>query len=313
MDLQYGHPFKGRKLDDLKAFLHSMGLDYDERIDFTVIGTDDDGAIIACASLDQNICKCIAVSDDHQGEGITATLITELRKEAFARNADHLFLFTKPMNRAQFTDMAFFPIVQTKDVLLMASKRNGARDYARSLKEDLPEGSKIAGIVMNANPFTKGHRYLVETAAKACDLVHVFVVSEDKGYFSFAERGKRVTEGVAELPNVRVHETKQYMISSVTFPTYFIKDKARIEDVRCRLDLAVFADIFAREMGITVRYVGTEPNDKVTALYNEIMKEYLPGKGIEVREIPRLTDENGEVISASRIRKHLQEAAEVCE
>ncbi len=315
MDLQYGHPFKGRKLDDLKAFLHSMGLDYDERIDFTVIGTDDDGAIIACASLDQNICKCIAVSDDHQGEGITATLITELRKEAFARNADHLFLFTKPMNRAQFTDMAFFPIGQTTDVLLMESKRNCARDYARSLKEDAPAAAngqpgRIGAIVMNANPFTAGHRYLVETAAKECELVHVFVVSEDKSYFSFAERWKRVTEGVADIPNVRVHETKQYMISSVTFPTYFIKDKARIEDVRCRLDLAVFADVFAKEMGITVRYVGTEPNDKVTALYNEIMKEYLPGKGIEVREIPRLTDENGEVISASRIRKQLQEAAE---
>lgn len=309
MDLQYGRPFKGQKLADLKAFLESMELDYDEGIDFTVAGTDEAGELMACASLDRNVCKCIAISEDHQGEGITATLMTELRKEAFARGLDHLFLFTKPKNRAQFLDMAFYPIAQTKDVLLMESKKDAAKNYARSLKEELPgkDAPIIGAIVMNANPFTAGHRYLVETACKDCDLVHVFVVSEDRSFFSFEERWKRVKDGLADLPKVRIHETREYMISSLTFPTYFIKDKARIEDVRCRLDLAVFADVFAKEMGISVRYVGTEPTDKVTALYNEVMKEYLPTKNIEVREIPRLTDEKGEVISASRIRREMQE------
>ena len=303
MDMQFGRPLTGQKLDDYKAFLASLELDYDENVKFTVLCLDDEGAIIAGGSLDGRICKCIGVSEDHQGEGLTATVVTELRKEAFLQGEDHLFLFTKPKNRMQFLDMAFFPIAQTKDVLLMESKRNAARNYAKSLAEEAD--GEIGAIIMNANPFTAGHRYLIEKALERVSLLHVFVVSEDRSYFSFAERWKRVAEGTKDLPQVRMHETKDYLISSVTFPTYFIKEKARAEDVRCALDLTVFADVFAKEMGITVRYVGTEPLDPVTARYNEIMKEMLPPKGIEVVEVPRLT-ENGEIVSATKVREKLQ-------
>ena len=303
MDMQFGRPLTGKKLDDYKAFLASLELDYDENVKFTVLCLDDEGAIIAGGSLDGKICKCIGVSEDHQGEGLTATVVTELRKEAFLQGEDHLFLFTKPKNRMQFLDMAFFPIAQTKDVLLMESKRNAARNYAKSLAEEAD--GEIGAIIMNANPFTAGHRYLIEKALERVSLLHVFVVSEDRSYFSFAERWKRVAEGTKDLPQVRMHETKDYLISSVTFPTYFIKEKARAEDVRCALDLTVFADVFAKEMGITVRYVGTEPLDPVTARYNEIMKEMLPPKGIEVVEVPRLTV-NGEIVSATKVREKLQ-------
>lgn len=308
--MQFGRPFQGQKLKDLKAFLASLELDYDDGAEFTVVCLDDEGDIIATGSLDGNIFKCIGVSEEHQGEGLTGTIITELRKEAFLRGQDHLFLFTKPKNKAQFTDMAFFPIAQTKDVLLMESRRGAARNYARSLAEPAPpqaDGTpgETGAIVMNANPFTQGHRYLIEKALERVTLLHVFVVSEDRSWFSFEERWKRVVEGTKDLPAVRVHETKEYMISSVTFPTYFIKEKARAEDVRCALDLAVFADVFAREMGITVRYVGTEPLDPVTARYNEIMKETLPAKGIEVVEVPRLTID-GEIVSATKVREKLK-------
>jgi [citrate (pro-3S)-lyase] ligase len=310
MDIQFGRPLTGQKLNDYKTFLASLGLDYDENVQFTVLCTDDEGEIIAGGSLDGHIFKCIGVSEDHQGEGLTATVVTELRKEAFLRGEDHLFLFTKPKNRAMFADMAFFPIVTTKDVLLMESRRNAARNYAKSLAEEAPpreDGTpgEIGAIIMNANPFTAGHRYLIEKALERVSLLHVFVVSEDRSYFSFAERWRRVAEGTKDLPNVRLHETKDYLISSVTFPTYFIKEKARAEDVRCALDLAVFADVFAKEMGITVRYVGTEPLDPVTARYNEIMKEVLPAKGIEVMEVPRLTV-NGEIVSATKVREKLE-------
>ena len=307
MDMQFGRPLTGQKLDDYKAFLASLDLDYDENVKFTVLCLDDEGTIIAGGSLDGKICKCIGVSEDHQGEGLTATVVTELRKEAFLQGEDHLFLFTKPKNRMQFLDMAFFPIAQTKDVLLMESKRNAARNYAKSLAEEAD--GEIGAIIMNANPFTAGHRYLIEKALERVSLLHVFVVSEDRSYFSFAERWKRVAEGTKDLPQVRMHETKDYLISSVTFPTYFIKEKARAEDVRCALDLTVFADVFAKEMGITVRYVGTEPLDPVTARYNEIMKEMLPPKGIEVVEVPRLTV-NGEIVSATKVREKLQKEAQ---
>ena len=201
-------------MDDYKAFLASLELDYDENVKFTVLCLGDEGAIIAGGSLDGKICKCIGVSEDHQGEGLTATVVTELRKEAFLQGEDHLFLFTKPKNRMQFLDMAFFPIAQTKDVLLMESKRNAARNYAKSLAEEAD--GEIGAIIMNANPFTAGHRYLIEKALERVSLLHVFVVSEDRSYFSFAERWKRVAEGTKDLPRVRMHETKDYLISSVS-------------------------------------------------------------------------------------------------
>ncbi|EFA28598.1 ABC transporter, ATP-binding protein, partial [Haemophilus influenzae HK1212] len=34
-------------------------------------------------------------------------------------------------------------------------------------------------IVMNANPFTLGHRYLIEQALQQCDHLHLFIVGED--------------------------------------------------------------------------------------------------------------------------------------
>ena len=311
MDMQFAKPLRGQRLDEYKAFLADLELDYDENVQFTCLCLDDDGTIIAGGSLDGNVLKCIGVSQEHQGEGLTAAVVTALRKEAFLQGQDRLFLFTKPQNRLQFLDMAFFPVAATKDVLLMESKKHGARDYARSLAEPAPlraDGSpaEIGAIVMNADPFTAGHRYLIEKALERVGLLHVFVVSEDRGFFSFEERLRRVVEGTKDLPAVRVHETKEYMISSLTFPTYFIKEKARVEDVRCGLDLAVFADVFAKEMGIAVRYVGTEPLDPVTARYNEIMKNTLPAKGIEVAEVPRLSID-GEIVSATKVRERLKQ------
>ena len=55
-------------------------------------------------------------------------------------------------------------------------------------------------------------------------------------------------------------------------------------------------------MNITVRFVGEEITDKVTAQYNKAMKELLPLDGIKVVEYPRYA-EDGEVVSASKVRK----------
>ena len=51
MDMQYGRPLTGLKLDEYKAFLASLDLDYDENVQFTVLCLDDEGEIIAGGSL----------------------------------------------------------------------------------------------------------------------------------------------------------------------------------------------------------------------------------------------------------------------
>lgn len=304
MELEYGAPPRPWQKKRTEAFLARAGLDYDPAIEYTVNLTEDD-EIIATGSLSGNICKCIAVDPAHQGEGLTATVITQLRQEAFRRDIRHLFLYTKPKNRAMFGDLSFFPVAETADTLLMENQRNGVTDFVASL-ETRPCDGTVGAVVANCNPFTLGHRYLVEQAAEACGLLHLFILSEDRSRFPAAHRLALAKAGTADLKNVIVHPTGDYLISAATFPTYFIKDKERVPQIRCDLDLEVFSRHFAPALRITRRFVGTEPLSPVTEAYNRRMKEVLPQRGIAVTEIPR-KELSGAPISASRVRALMDE------
>ncbi|MCI5615846.1 MAG: [citrate (pro-3S)-lyase] ligase, partial [Clostridia bacterium] len=71
------------------------------------------------------------------------------------------------------------------------------------------------------------------------------------------------------------------------------------------LDLEVFCTQFAPALGITRRFVGTEPLSPVTEAYNRALLETLPARGIRVTVIDRKT-EGGAPISASRVRALLE-------
>ena len=284
------------------AFLRQMDLDADPGVESTVIVWDGDD-IAAAGSRQKNVLKCIAVDPAHQGEGLTATLLTSLRQDAFSAGYKHLFLYTKPQNLFMFSSLFFYPIAKTDKVLLMENIRGGINEHLASLNVPKKEG-KIGAIVMHCNPFTLGHRYLIETAAAQCDHLYLFILSEEKSIFSAADRMELVKAGTAHLPNVTVYPTGQYLISSATFPSYFIKDKGLVDDAHCMLDIEVFAKHFVPHFGITHRFVGTEPSCTVTRNYNMKLKELLPKKGIEVIEIPRL-ETDGSAISASAVRAML--------
>lgn len=303
MDVELTGRLQGTRKEQWKAFLSRAGLEADEQVESTVLIWDE-GQIIATGSRMGNLLKCIAVDEFRQGEGLTATLITQLRQDAFRCGYSHLFLYTKPKNEYMFSSLFFYPIAKTDTVLLMENKRGGIQSFL----DNLPEGDKTGSIgaaVMNCNPFTKGHRYLIETAAKECDRLYVFVLSEDKSEFSAADRMEMVKLGTKDLPNVTVLPTGPYLISSATFPTYFLKDRDSAEQVHCLLDIEIFSRYYAPKFGITRRYVGTEPLSQMTNQYNEALQAYLPGKGIELRLIPRL-EQDSTPISASAVRAHLQ-------
>lgn len=268
----------------------------------TVLVWDGD-VLAATGSREGNILKCIAVDDAYQGQGLTGMVLTHLRQNAFQAGFSHLFLYTKPQNEHLFTPLLFYPIARTAKVLLMEDTPQGIGRFLAGL--DAPKGA-CGAIVMNADPFTLGHRYLVETAAKQCEQLLVFVLSEDKGHFSADVRRELVRRGTAGLPNVTVLPTGPYLISSATFPTYFLKDRDSAADVHCMLDVEIFAKYFAPRFSITQRFVGTEPLSALTARYNEILKEQLPKRGIQIAELPRL-EKNGMPISASAVRQALME------
>ncbi|MEG0894146.1 MAG: [citrate (pro-3S)-lyase] ligase [Oscillospiraceae bacterium] len=297
---EYGNPFDGRKKQKLIQFLLKEDLTYDEQIQHSVNLIDADGNICASASLHDNVIKCVAVSPKYQGYGLSSRVVTLINNIAIEKGSTHLFLFTKPKNQQMFADMGFYPITKTDDVLLMENIRDGITKYINSLEKG-ENTDNIGAVVMNCNPFTNGHRYLIEQASKQCSTLHLFVLSEDKSEFPLSVRYQLVKQGVADIDNVIVHKTSDYLISSAVFPTYFIKEKSKAQDINCNLDLKIFCEHFAKSLNITKRFVGTEPNCVVTNAYNQRMKKVLPEYGIQVIEIQR-KQQDGVAISASRVR-----------
>lgn len=290
---------QGRKKAAWSALLSKCGLEESSAENTVLVWEGDE--LIATGSREGSILKCIAVDDGHQGEGLTATVLTRLRQEAFEAGESKLFLYTKPRNEHLFTPLLFHPIAKTGKVLLMEDDVRGIKRFLSSLPA--PEG-ECGCIVMNADPFTLGHRYLVEAAAQQCENLLIFVLSEDRGLVPATDRLELVKRGTADIPNVTVLPTGPYLISSATFPTYFLRDRDDAQEVQCMLDVEIFTKYYAPHFRITRRFVGTEPLSNLTARYNEVLKTHLPPRGIEVTELPRL-ELCGIPISASAVRRAL--------
>lgn len=192
----------------------------------------------------------------------------------------------------------------TVDTAWVASEE--FKQYLVYLREHKTGGTNNGAIVMNCNPFTLGHRYLIETAAKQVENLFIFVVEEDKSFFPFADRFALVQKGTADLSNVQVLRSGKFIISALTFPGYFYKDENKDAIVDTSQDVDLFARYIAPELNITVRFAGEEPLDPVTRQYNEAMAERLPMYGIRFCEIKRKADEQN-VISASRVRAAIKE------
>lgn len=299
------YPSDKRAISQIKGLLEKEGITLDANLDYICGMYDADYNIIATGSCFGPTLRCFAVSKDHQGEGLLNQIITHLMDVQFERGNMHLFLYTKVNTAKFFEDLGFHEIARVDGTLVfMENRRDGFPGYLKRLEKTRTDGVSAA-LVMNANPFTLGHQYLVETAAAACDTLHLFVLSEDASLVPFAVRKKLVKEGVAHLSNVVIHDSGPYIISNATFPSYFLKDESAVINGHARLDLAVFTRI-ARALNVTVRYVGEEPTSQVTGIYNDIMAQALPGAGIECRIIPR-KEAGGKAISASTVRQAIQQ------
>lgn len=293
-----------RTIAEVDTLLSKEGIRRDANLDYTCVMYDEDYHVIATGSCFGNTLRCFAVRSDHQGEGLLNEIVTHLMEIEFERGYVHLFLYTKIKSAAMFRDLGFYEIGRVNQSLVfMENRKNGFHNYLKKLLKESggrKEGISAA-IVMNANPFTLGHQYLIEHAAYACETVHIFLLSEDVSLVPLAVRKKLVKEGIADFSNVILHESGPYIISNATFPSYFLKDEMDVIDTHAKLDLEVFAKI-AETLQITRRYVGEEPFSLVTGRYNAIMKEKLPEKGIECVVLPRKECKEA-VISASTVRE----------
>lgn len=297
---------------EIERFLQSAGLKYG-RLDYYA-GVYRGDELIAGGGLEENVMKCFVVADSARGMNLMGSLVDHLRSVGISRGYSNFFVFTKPSNAVLFTSLAFHLIGRATKAILLESTHHGIENFCAELATYKRPG-KTGAIVMNCNPMTLGHRYLIETAAQQVDTLHVFVVSEDKSEFSSRERLEMVQRGTAHIPNVIVHDAGKYIISFATFPIYFFKTQDDMESSYIELDLNIFDQYIAPALDLSVRFVGTEPLDNLTATYNRMMKEILPKNGIEVVEVERLSSEE-HPISASRVRKnihnlHLQAACDL--
>ncbi len=257
----------------------------------------------------------ISEREDSDGEVfVDAWHPSESGLKSYARN---LFDFLKENNflRGQPTiDAKFVETKQIKEYGVPAFSKISSsmlsNEHMKALDEYLQDIKKlrprIGSIVMNCNPFTLGHRYLIEYASKQVEHLYVFAVEEDKSFFPFKDRIELIRKGTADLENVTVLPSGKFIISSITFTDYFGKQELQDKTIDPSLDVSLFGKHIAPALGINVRFAGEEPLDKVTLQYNRTMEKILPQYGIEFVVVQRKV-ESGAVISASRVRKLLNE------
>lgn len=296
-------------LGEVRALLAQNGLDLEEGVEF-FIAIRAGRKVVACAGLEANIVKCVATDPLFRGESVSLKAVGEVMLLAHERGHSHLFLYTRPHNIAFFTGCGFYPIVEVPgQITLMENTPIGIRSYCESLRRLRQPGRKIGAVVVNANPFTRGHRYLVERAAEACDWLHLFVVAEDASFFPYHERFALVKAGIEDLSGITLHPGSEYLISRATFSSYFFKDKNVVGDCFTAVDLLIFRQHIAPALGVTHRFVGTEPFCPTTGKYNADMKYWLQADlsaapPVSVVEIPRI-ESDAVPISASEVRRFL--------
>lgn len=291
---------------NLELFLNNEGIKLDKNLEYTV-GVYETDRLVATGSFFKNTLRCLAVNSDYQGSGLMNKVVSHLMNEQYQRGYTHIFVYTKCSTAKFFSDIGFYEISRIDSlVAFMENKSDGIQKYIDELSKTRVEKDKVAAIVMNANPFTLGHQYLVEKAASENDVLHLFVVSEEASVVPFSVRYELIKRGTSHLRNVILHETGSYIISSATFPSYFIKDDESAVKAHASLDIDIFKRYISPVLGIKRRYVGEEPYCEVTKKYNEVMKESLEKEGMECIMVPRLRLK-GKAVSASEVRQCIRD------
>ena len=291
----YKTPLPYRQAKEYEDLLDICGLRDEGDADIVALMTDDEGVLTACGALAGNTIKQLAVAPEAEGQGAMAAVLSELISEASARGIHRLFLCTKPGNLRMFASLGFHTIIETADAVLLENRRDGIGAFLASI----PKYDGVCGaVVCNCDPFTLGHRHLIEYASSCCDDLYVFAVSEKGSMFSPDERLDMIKKGTADIQNCHVFGGSHYLISRATFPAYFIRDESHADSVKSDLDIELFCRRISPALGISMRFAGEEPFSAVTRAYNERMKELLPAHGISFEEIPRLAG-----ISAGKVRE----------
>lgn len=298
-----------KKWEDL---LISLGLhDFSEReidgIDHTIGLEDEEGNLVGTGSVAGNVLKYIGVKNDDAEQGARFNkVVSSLMQYLVNEKIFHSYVFTKAKYAESFEHLHFNLLAKTSEAAFLENGTPDINDFVKALPQITDQvNKKIAAIVMNANPFTLGHKHLVKMASEENDLVYVFVVANDVSLFNFDERMKLVKEGTKEFDNVKIVSGGDYMVSPATFPAYFLKSPDDLIDVQTAIDASVFKNKIAPALNITRRYIGKEPISRTTHFYNVSLAHEL-GPDIEVIVVKRL-EKDGEIVTATKVRQLIKD------
>jgi len=299
--------FLDSEINLVKEFLAKHDLVLDEMVDLTLYLTDDK-KVIGTISKYKYIIKCVAVDPSYQGEDLTGLLVNKIVEKMTEEHIGSYTVFTKKIYEKVFASLGFKKISDTSDAVMLEKGPDNISSTIEEMKKIInnnigsTESNDVGCIVMNANPYTLGHEYLIEQALANHEKVIVFLVSEELSEFSYKERVSLVYLGTARYKNLVILPSSRYIVSSFTFPNYFIKSAETRQKNIAELDAKIFKDYFMKELHISKRYVGSETKDYMDS-YNKILKDIL---GDSLIELPRIS-KNDEIVSASTVRNLLKE------
>lgn len=286
--------------EELTRFLAKFEVTY-TRCDMSCV-VREEGRIIATGSVEGNTFKYFFVDESHQGHGMIRIIYDTLLTYVLEQGYVSYFGFTTPDNIPVFEALGLNLVYKTKDACLLEGGFGSYDKWIARIRKKLPAKTGRRGAtVMNCNPMTKGHLYLVKEARKEVDELLVFVLQEDSSLFPFEDRYRIVKDELREYDNVHVIMGGPYIISKATFPTYFIKKKDNMLDIYTSIDGGLFIDKIAKDLEIDVRFFGSEPKDLVTEQYTRMLQKMVSDSPIEMRIFPRFEVED-EPVSASAVR-----------
>lgn len=297
----------------VRRFLANLDFDFQpEGVDYSMILYNLNDQIIGTGSTKNNVLKFVAVAPEFRESTAFAQVVTHLTDHVLKNNKTS-FVFTRPENAVRFEGLGYKEISRAEPLMTVLemgfSTITDYMDYLVAHKK-VEKSNEVAALVMNCNPITLGHKYLIEKASKENKLVYLFVVEEDRSAFDFKTRWKLINKELESFSNVIPLKGSKYVVSNATFPSYFLKNENvdLITLKQAELDIRIFGEYFVPLLGIKKRYVGTETYCSTTAAYNNAMKEVLPEYGVEVIEIPRkFLGHDDNIISASKVRAAIKE------
>lgn len=301
----------------VSSFLAGLGFDFiQEEVDCTMILYNLNDEMVGTGSYKNKTLKYVAVAPNFRDSTAFAIIVTQLTNKILEKN-NTCFVFTKPTTAKLFESFGF-SIIATAEPLFSVlefgyESIKNYQDYLSSIKRET-KTDNVAAIVVNCNPFTNGHKYLIEKASSENELVYVFVVEENLSVFPFEVRWQLIEKGITHLNNVILVKAGDYIVSGSIFPNYFLKNESfdLVSQKQAEIDVTIFAKYFVPLLNISKRYIGTENYCKTTCAYNDAMLKILPGANVEVIEVTRkalgmTSDNKPDYISASKVRKAIRD------